>query len=199
MARNVDGIGERQTAKQGLAGQELNRRVQRFVDGPGITWTLNDDPGNDEVEVTATITGGVGPPGPPGPNGPPGGPGPTGGPGPVGPPGAGFTERDATSFLAASGTVGVSVTNARLAWAMGSVGASASFGVIRGTGPQGTPTEQQATCVGPNNATSGETLIEGNPVVSRWRCQSFGNSGIVSITRQVGNFATGVLMAAGGT
>lgn len=197
MARNVDGIGSRQVAKEGVAGQELNRRVQRFVDGPGITWTLNDDAGADEVEVTATITGGVGPPGPPGPAGGPGPSGPSGGPGPTGPPGPGLVDNEASSFTNTNSTITLGgLTNPRLAWGMGVLGTNHTQGVAFSN--NGTSiSEQHSTCDGNRGGFSGEFFTEGNPLVSRWRITTW-NATTVSIVKQVGNSLTGVAMVASG-
>jgi microcystin-dependent protein len=56
MGRNVDNIGGVAQAAANL-GSPVNRRNIRFLDGGGITWTVVDDPGNDEVEVTASAGG----------------------------------------------------------------------------------------------------------------------------------------------
>ena len=138
MARDIDDIGGQVNARHvGGAGPFL-RGTMRFADGPGITWTVNDDAPGDEVEVTATISGAVGPPGPPGPGGGTGPTGPTGPPGPgyssyvssnvtrvinnagpvgfaIGPFGVGFTWRDAhvsvNNNSTATGRPGCSVTS----------------------------------------------------------------------------------------
>jgi microcystin-dependent protein len=56
MARNLDRVGGVAQAAAN-AGALINRRNIRFLDGGGLTWTATDDPGNDEVEVTASAGG----------------------------------------------------------------------------------------------------------------------------------------------
>jgi microcystin-dependent protein len=38
----------------------INRRFMRFIDGGGVTWTLTDNPGDDEIQVSAVAAGGGG-------------------------------------------------------------------------------------------------------------------------------------------
>ena len=60
MARNLDRVAGIAQARQGVS-PPINRKNVRFVDGGGLTWTLVDDPLNDEVEVSAAA-GGAGAP-----------------------------------------------------------------------------------------------------------------------------------------
>jgi len=61
MARNLDRVAGIAQARQGVSAP-INRKNVRFVDGGGLTWTLVDDPLNDEVEVSAAAGGGSGVP-----------------------------------------------------------------------------------------------------------------------------------------
>jgi microcystin-dependent protein len=56
MGRNVDNIGGLAQAAANVA-TPINRRNIRFLDGGGITWSVVDDPGNNEVEVSAVAGG----------------------------------------------------------------------------------------------------------------------------------------------
>jgi microcystin-dependent protein len=56
MGRNVDNIGGLAQAAANVASP-INRRNMRFLDGGGITWSVVDDPGNNEVEVSAVASG----------------------------------------------------------------------------------------------------------------------------------------------
>lgn len=66
-----------QEARVGV-GTPIRRKFINLVNGGGLTWSAVDDPGNNEVEVSAVVSGGIGPPGPPGPGGAAGPPGPAG-------------------------------------------------------------------------------------------------------------------------
>jgi len=62
MARNLDRVAGIAQARQGVS-PPINRKNVRFVDGGGLTWTLVDDPLNDEVEVSAAAGGASAPTG----------------------------------------------------------------------------------------------------------------------------------------
>lgn len=56
MARNVDNIGGLAQAALNV-GSPINRRTLRFTDGGGVTWAVVDDPGSNEVDISATASG----------------------------------------------------------------------------------------------------------------------------------------------
>lgn len=58
MARNLDRVGGVAQAAAN-AGVLINRKNIRFLDGGGVTWIATDDPGNDEVEITAAASGSI--------------------------------------------------------------------------------------------------------------------------------------------
>jgi microcystin-dependent protein len=59
VGRNIDIVGGVAQAAAN-AGTAINRRDLRFLDGGGITWSVVDDPANNEVEVSAVAAGGGG-------------------------------------------------------------------------------------------------------------------------------------------
>lgn len=61
MGRNIDNVGGIAQAAAN-AGTPINRRNIRLLDTGSVTWTAVDDPGNDEVEVSAVATGAGGAP-----------------------------------------------------------------------------------------------------------------------------------------
>lgn len=61
MARNLDRVAGIAEARQGIS-VPINRKFIRFVDTGSVTWTLTDDPGNDEIEVAAAAASSGGAP-----------------------------------------------------------------------------------------------------------------------------------------
>jgi len=91
--KNVDDFKGLVAVRHGVGGTLIRRRTLRFITQTNATWAVTDDPANDAVQITGTVTllGPAGGPGPVGSPGPAGGPGPSLGPGPTGPTGPGLT------------------------------------------------------------------------------------------------------------